>query len=79
MFLHGFEDLNKGLILILIQFFQDQFLFALFGGVAVVFGFADFQGINLGVASKPDKDFLEFSSGWQVFVDRKDLILLELR
>ena len=47
--LHGFEDFKKGLVLVLMEFFQDQLLFALFRGIAVVFRFADFQGIDLRV------------------------------
>jgi hypothetical protein len=60
--LHGFEGFDKGLIPILIQFFEDHFLFSLVRGIAVVFRFAYFQGINLGVSSQPDKDFFEFAS-----------------
>ena len=75
--LHGFEDFKKGLVPVLLELFQDHFLFALFRGIAEIFGFADFQGINLRVVSKADKHFLEFPVCRKVFVDGKYLFFLE--
>ena len=45
--LHGFEYLDKGLVLSFLKFFQDRSFSPLFRGVTVVFRFTYFKCINL--------------------------------